>query len=112
MNNSVNSIIAELNDKFRCSGDQSLGKFVMTDTISSLPPEKQIELLHLVQTFNQFNAKNDPWKEHDFGKIVLDDLQYVFKIDYFDPTLTRHSDDAANPKVTKRVLTLMLADEY
>jgi hypothetical protein len=31
---------------------------------------------------------------------------------YYDPSLTRHSDDAADPSVTARVLTVMLTEEY
>jgi hypothetical protein len=36
----------------------------------------------------------------------------IFKIDYYDRQRQAHSPDAANPAVTCRVLTIMLADEY
>jgi hypothetical protein len=36
----------------------------------------------------------------------------IFKIDYYDCTMSRHSPDAADPERTERVLTIMLASEY
>ena len=49
---------------------------------------------------------------HDFGSIEIDDERLFFKIDYYDLTRAMHSPDAANPAVTERVMTIMLADEY
>lgn len=36
----------------------------------------------------------------------------IFKIDYYNLNLSGHSPDAADPAVTRRVLTIMLAAEY
>jgi hypothetical protein len=36
----------------------------------------------------------------------------MFKIDYFDKDLNLHSPDPADPAVTERVISLMLAEEY
>ena len=35
-----------------------------------------------------------------------------FKIAYYDLTRAMHSEDAADPTKTERVMTIMLADEY
>lgn len=103
--------IAELNDRFR-TGDMILGLFMKTVGVQALPVDKQNQLLELVQNFDQFTPDNDPYGEHDFGKVTLDGDEFFWKIDYYDPTMTRHSDDPTSPNVTRRVLLLMCTDEY
>ena len=105
------NIIAELNDQFR-RGDCSLGKYAMTSGVNTLPHDKQVQLIRLVQQFNTFTAENDPYQEHDFGKIVFEGDNYFWKINYYDPTLTRHSCDPASPNATRRILMLMRSEEY
>jgi hypothetical protein len=107
----IMSAIAELNDRFR-KGDMSLGQYKMTQGVNALEPEKRLELIQLVQDFDSFYPGNDPYGERDFGKVTLDDESYYFKIDYYDPTLTHHSEDPASPNATRRVLFLMRTDEY
>jgi Protein of unknown function (DUF3768) len=36
----------------------------------------------------------------------------MFKVDYFDRESSMHSPDPADPAVTQRVITIMLAEEY
>jgi Protein of unknown function (DUF3768) len=69
----------------------------------------------IVQTlavFDDFCHANDPYEEHDFGSFEAEGENIFFKIDYYDRTLTHHSPDPADPAVTERVITIMLADEY
>ncbi len=44
--------------------------------------------------------------------VEIDDLTVMFKIDYYDLTLSAHSTDPADATQTVRVLTVMLAEEY
>jgi hypothetical protein len=36
----------------------------------------------------------------------------MFKIDYYDQSLSMHSPNPADPSVTQRVITIMLAEDY
>ena len=36
----------------------------------------------------------------------------MFKIDYYDKALSLHSPDPADHRVTERIITIMLAQEY
>lgn len=89
------------------------GRVVMTEGIRALPNASREEALSRVRSFDAFTPDNDPYGEHDFGSFDLPDAGRVFwKIDYYDRTMTRGSDDPANPAVTTRVLTVMLAEEW
>src|SRR5262249_30877566 len=59
--------------------------------------------------FDDFCHANDPHEEHDFGAFEVDGHAVMFKIDYYDKDLCCHSPDPADPAVTKRVITIMLA---
>ena len=102
--------IRALNDELR----QHLcgGKAVMTPGIAALGSEAVHRLVQTIAVFDDFCNANDPHGEHDFGAFEFDGTPVMFKIDYFDKDLTFHSPDPANPAVTERVITLMLAEEY
>ena len=70
------------------------------------------EILNAVRKFDEFNADNDPYNEHDFGKIEINGEVIFWKFDYYDLKYTYASPDAADETVTVRVLTIMLASEY
>lgn len=88
------------------------GTVLITPGVTSLPEDRLAELLELVRKFDRFTHDNDPYGEHDFGAIELSDVKYFFKIDYYDLTGAVGSPDPADPTVTKRVMTIMRADEY
>lgn len=102
--------IRELNDSLRRSGRG--GRVVMTAAVAALAPKQIAEIVAAVASFNAFDCDNDPHGEHDFGSLTAAGQQVIWKIDYYDPTQTAHSPDAKDPRVTSRVLTIMLADDY
>jgi hypothetical protein len=116
--------IARLNDLAR----RAMGlacTAVATSGFRALSQTEQSRVRKLIETFDAFTPDNDPHGERDFGAIYQDasrnwttqrprhPSETVFwKIDYYDRNLEWASDDPANPAITRRVLTIMLAEEY
>jgi hypothetical protein len=84
----------------------------MTPGIAALGSEAVQRLVQTIAVFDDFCTANDPHDEHDFGAFNYEGVAVFFKIDYFDKDLNFHSPDPADPSVTERVITLMLAEEY
>ena len=119
--------IARLNDLARSAMGVACTA-VATVGFRSLPDADQSQVRELIETYDAFDRDNDPHGERDFGTIYQlgdgrwtterprvrgDERERVFwKLDYYDRDLQFGSDDAANPAITRRVLTIMLADEY
>lgn len=102
--------IRRLNDWLRIHG--SGGRIVMTSGIAALDERMRAKVVASVRGFNAFNDDNDPHGEHDCARIEVEDISVLFKIDYYDLSLSHHSANPSDPDVTCRVLTLMLAEEY
>lgn len=88
------------------------GKVVMTQGVAALSEETRAKVIDAVRTFTPFTEDNDPYNEHDFGLFEVEGTPFFFKIDYYDKALESGSDNPADPEVTTRVLTIMLASEY
>ena len=119
--------IARLNDRARQAMGLACNAYV-TVGFRALREADQSRVRELIETYDTFDEDNDPHGERDFGTIYQiadghwtterprpcdDERERVFwKLDYYDRDLRFASEDAANPAVTRRVLTIMLADEY
>jgi Protein of unknown function (DUF3768) len=102
--------IRELNDAFRRT---FIGGAVMiTSGVEAMPLDQRRSLLQKVRSFDAFSEGNDPHGERDFGSIDEAGVRCFFKIDYYDRKTEFGSPDPADPAVTTRVMTIMLADEY
>jgi hypothetical protein len=102
--------IRALNDELR--QNFATGTALMTAGVAALGAETVARIVKTIGVYDDFWHANDPYEEHDFGSFEVDGHTIFFKIDYFDSTLTVHSPDPSDPAVTKRVITIMLAEEY
>ena len=106
------SRIRALNDQVRRS--LSADHVVITPGVCALIDEDIQRLFQEVQTFEDFTEDNDPYGEHDFGKVEFGGQSWFWKIDYYKrgSDLTAGSEDPSNTQETERVLTIMRTDEY
>jgi hypothetical protein len=102
--------VCALNDDLRRFGRG--GRIMITSGIDALGAAATACILAAVAGFDAFIADNDPYGEHDCAILEVDGTRVLFKIDYFDPDLAYHSPDPSDPSVTRRVMTVMRADEY
>ena len=113
--------IAQQNDDFRkCMGNPLFigprvpGKYMMSQGVSCLPADQQIEILIKTREYNDFNENNNPHGERDMGRFPLEDnkTDILWKIDYYDVNYNYGSEDPSNLSITRRVLTTMFSCEY
>ena len=102
--------IRALNDELRTTG--AGGKTYLSRGLLEKGPDFIAKATAAVRAFDAFDDANDPWQEHDCATLEVDGESVMFKIDYYDENMEYGSPDPADPKVTRRVLTLMLAEEY
>jgi hypothetical protein len=102
--------VRRLNDAFR----RTLrgGRVVVTRGVLDMGSPAVGEVLRAVAAFDRFEPGNDPYGEHDFGSLKHLGVLIFFKVDTYDLDLVGYSPDPADPTVTARVLTVMLATEY
>lgn len=100
----------------------------VTGGFRALPDADRFAALAAIVAFTKWDGDNDPYGEHDFGAIYRlapgtwtedrpDDekaiTQTVFwKVDCYDNDLSFGSEAPWDKTLTKRVLTIMLANEY
>jgi hypothetical protein len=109
-------MIALMNDIFRRSMKSTAaipGRVVLTASVIQDPNLQ--EIIESVRAFDNFSNDNDPHREHDFGKVTVDEKSYYWKIDYYALKENGEPDfnyGAEDPAQSYRVLTIMNTDEY
>jgi Protein of unknown function (DUF3768) len=102
--------ISALNDELRRFGRG--GRVMITSGIEALGAAAITCILAAIASFAAFTPDNDPHAEHDCAILTVDGIRVLFKVDYYDADLAYHSPDPSDPSVTRRVMTVMRADEY
>lgn len=102
--------IRRLNDAYRKNG--AGGVAAVTPGIKALGLVALVTIVALVRDYDEFNVDNDPYGEHDMGSFRHAGERIFWKVDYYDSDLAFGSPDPADPTITTRVLTIMLASEY
>ncbi len=108
--NSQTARIRDLNDAFRTTLAE--GKCAISAGVAELGMPFAVAAAAAARAYQDFTPDNDPDGEHDLGAFTIEEQRLIWKIDYYDPTLRFGSRDPSNPAQTKRVLTVMLEEEY
>jgi hypothetical protein len=108
-NSQMTTRVRKLNDRLR--KDRIGGRVVMTRGLAALSPSLILKIDQAMRAFDAFTPDNDPYGERDFGSLTVEGHVVMFKIDAYDLDLQYASSDPADPNVTCRVMTLMLAEE-
>jgi hypothetical protein len=103
-------MIRDLNDAFR--KDLRGGQLLLSSGIMEKSGDGLADLLLAISDFDHFNEDNDPFGEHDFARMSWRGDPIFWKIDYLDAEVQMGSPDPADPDLTTRVLTVMMAWEY
>lgn len=102
--------IARLNDQLRKTGTG--GTIMITQGVRAITGFDAEVLATELANYSDFDPDNDPHGERDFGCLTLWGYDLLWKVDAYDRELKFGSDDPANPEVTHRVLTVLLAREW
>ena len=102
--------VRALNDELRKTG--AGGKTYLTRGLIAKGADFIAKVTAAVRSFEAFSDDNDPWQEHDCATLDVDGEAVMFKIDYYDENMEYGSPDPADAKLTRRVLTIMLASDY
>ena len=102
--------IRDLNDELR--RDMPHGSIILTRAVARLDNETVRAILSAISEFDDFTPDNDPAGDHDFGQIFDGGgVPYFWKIDAYDLDLQWGSPDPTDVTVTRRILTVMTAED-
>ncbi|HEY4275919.1 MAG TPA: DUF3768 domain-containing protein [Rhizomicrobium sp.] len=89
------------------AGEIPTGEPIPADVNARFNAFKQV-----IAAFSDWTEDNDPFGEHDFGSITLFGEKLFWKIDYYHPDRDSHAPEPSSIETCRRVLTVLLAEEY
>jgi len=109
--------IRALNDALRTSTEpigalMMNGSLVITASITAKGVPFVERCVAAVRAFDAFTPGDDPYQEHDMAFLDVDGERLFFKVDYYDANLEWLSPDPADAGLTRRVLTIGMAEDY
>lgn len=108
--------IRQQNDSFRrgmiVGGCLFPGTVVVTAGVHARGRDFETAAYLAVAKDTAFTEDNDPWGDHSFGVVTVQNERLYWKIDYYDADREYGSDDPADPAKTHRILTILFPSEY
>ena len=111
--------VAEQNDRFRTSWgtDPAIpGRIVATQGVAALGLGAGLRIMLAVRAFADFTQDNDPFGLRDFGAFEVEvegrAVRLYWKLDLYDVAYEFGSEAPDDPTRTRRLLTLLLPDEW
>ena len=114
------ALVARQNDQFRRwhtigerkPGIYVPGRSVWTAAFEARETAFKRAALQAIGAFDDFTVDNDPAHFHDFGAVQVMGETVWFKVDLYDQTYTYGSEDPADLRATRRVLTILFPAEW
>ena len=109
--------LAQQNDQFRKAllhGADELtpkGRAFVTRAVAARGLDFEIAAVGAVAQFTAFTDENDPDRHRDRGRVEVQGVPVLWKIDYYDEAFEWASPDPTNKAVTRRVLTIMFPSD-
>ena len=101
--------IRELNDECR---RVMHGAIYLTRGVLAVGDPFVGHALEAVRRFHDFTGDNDSAGEHDFGALRVAGIALNWIIDYCAHDMKHGAEDPSDDTATRRILTIMLAEEY
>lgn len=101
--------VAQLNDEHRAYPGPG---WVLSAGVEALGAERRAAITLAIKAYDAFGVDADPIGERSFGAFEAAGRRLVWVIEYYDLNYQHGSPNPGDPRVTRRLLKVMLAEEY